>query len=120
METLVGQLHQQESLAETEPLTRCGVTPPADWRLRSLARPADLAATAPARRSDWRTPAQRLSRPLRVVVTYPTVVAVFEHVVTPVRPIVKTLPRVQNRLRPFNFHHHARFHGTAYLSEFLD
>lgn len=37
LETVVGALHQQQRLAESEPLTRCGVTQPTNWPLRSLA-----------------------------------------------------------------------------------
>ena len=47
--------------------------------------------------SDWARVQGKLFRAkrpllLRLVVTYPTVVAVFKHVIAPVGPIVKTLP----------------------------
>ena len=63
-------------------------------------------------------PAFELRRcPLRVVIAYPTIVTIFKHVITAVRPIIKTLPGGQNRLRSFNFHLDARFHKATYLPQ---
>lgn len=115
-------LRPTSSAAPLDPVRASNATAPDSCRADDTAVP-DRSRTEKAvapHHCFTTTPKPWCPLPLRVVVTYPTVVAVFEHVVTPVRPIVKTLPRFQNRLRPFNFHHHARFHGTAYLPEFLD
>ena len=53
-----------------------------------------------------------------MVVTNPLVVAVFEHMVTPVRPIIEPLPCL-NPWPVFNLHYNACFHRTTNLPKFL-
>jgi GNAT superfamily N-acetyltransferase len=58
--------------------------------------------------------------PLRLVITYPTVVTIFKHMVTAVRPLVEALPRGKNRLGSFNVHLNARFDKVTYLPQLTD
>jgi hypothetical protein len=46
------------------------------------------------------------------VITYPSIVAIFEHMVTPVRPIIEPLPCL-NPWPVFNLHRNACLHRTT-------